>query len=116
MSSDKSNYWQEAESVLPIIKTQSTMRIIDRILPSEAILYLFQKEKDLGIKIVIEKTSKGQDYVIIEHVDNDRWAYIFQLLLDKLCKRFNPAPLSFSFYAIDYEIFKTCSLLRSLTP
>jgi hypothetical protein len=92
----------------------SGKRLIDRFLPPDAILFLFEKEKELSIQLIVEKTKKDEDYVVIEIADNERWSYIFQQLLDKITKRYSRN----RFYAYpryeDAAILTICTQLTSL--
>ncbi|MFN8711235.1 MAG: hypothetical protein ACK5Z2_00185 [Bacteroidota bacterium] len=89
-------------------------RLIDRFLPPDAILFLFEKEKELSIQLAAERTKKDDDYVVIEISSNERWTYIFQLLLDKIAKRYSPGRYCASFKDEDAAILTICTQLTSL--
>lgn len=59
-------------------------------LPSEAILFLYDRTSALKIDMLVEKRSK-EDYAIIQIEQGNMREYVFRLLLDALRTRYTPS-------------------------
>lgn len=115
MKPDEKNKWNQLSAFMKKWAVRERKRIIDFVLPPDGIMFLFQKEQELKIKLVVEKTDSHEDYVIAEVPDNENWIYLFQQLTDKLRKRFGKNRFYSSSEIDDRAIAKVYEFLKSRT-
>lgn len=87
MNSNQNPKHEMLENYFRKIQKPKRTLIIERLLPSNAVLFLFEHSRALRIEMLAEKRSKD-DYVMIEIEENNQRVYVFQLLLDALRIRF----------------------------
>lgn len=87
MNIDQNQTYKMLEEHFRKLRQPKCTRIIERLLPAGAVMFLFDHSKILRIDMLVEKRSKD-DYVMIEIEENNQRVYVFQLLLDELRSRF----------------------------
>lgn len=87
MNTDQKQRYKMLEEHFRKLWKPKDTKIIERLLPADAVLFLFDHSRVLRIEILVEKRSKD-DYVMIEIEENNQRVYVFQLLLDALRSRF----------------------------
>ena len=114
MNTDNNFSMEALKQFYSNIKRRNRKKLIERLLPSDAILFLFERKNELRIDIAVEKTAKEMDYVVIEIADHEQWAYLFELLLDKLISRYGPGRYPLSFQRDIRSINSACKALVKL--
>lgn len=64
-------------------------RVMEYMLPADAVLFLYDHLNSLGIEMLVEKRDL-EDYVILEIEENNKRIYFFQLLVGTIRGRFTP--------------------------
>ena len=114
MNTDENSNMAAIRRFFSLSRRMNRRKLIERLLPSQAILFLFERKNELRIDIAVEKRSKEMDYVVIEIADNEQWAYLFELLLDNLTSRYGPSRYPLSFQRDIRSINSACKELVKL--
>lgn len=69
-------------------KKPKDKRVIECMLPADAVLFLFDHVSSLRIDMLVEKRSK-EDYVVIQIDEDNKRVYLFQVFLNALRERFS---------------------------
>lgn len=88
MKTDLNSHYEMLERHFASLKKPKTKRVMECMLPADAVLFLYDHVNSLRIDMLVEKRGK-EDYVIIQIDEDNKRVYLFQVFLDALRERFS---------------------------